>query len=178
MTRVGQTTARLRQFLSSSGLSLTLRYLVGAVILLSSVPKLIDIDANSVYVVYSYYILPIQPVNLARFVGLVIPYLEVIIALGLISGVSTRLSAIGWIVLSLVYFLIKIHIIFVQGRIVACGCFPGLLPNLLVTQSIWLDVISIVLCLQIVLTGKGRQILSLWSTLPARWRKSRLGYFL
>ncbi len=176
MTRSGQTAAKLRQFLTSSGVGLALRYLLGAMILLSAVPKLIDIEANSVYVVYSYYILPIQPVNFARFVGLVVPYAELLIGLGLIFGVLTRLSAVGWIALSLAYFSIKIDLIFVQGRIVPCGCFPGVLPDMLVTQSIWLDVVSIALCVQIVLASKGRQFLALWSVLPDRWRKSRLRY--
>ncbi len=160
----------MRQFLTSSGLSLALRYLLGAVILLSAVPKLADIDLNSVYVVYSYYILPVQPVNFARFAGLVVPYVELLIGLGLVLGILTRLSAAGWMAMSLVYFSIKIDIIFVQGRIMPCGCFQGVISNMLVTQSIWLDVMSIVLCLQIVLAGKGRPLLSLWSALPDRWQ--------
>jgi uncharacterized membrane protein YphA (DoxX/SURF4 family) len=176
MTRGRQTAGRVGRFLVSSGLSLALRYLLGAAILLSAVPKLIDIDANSVYVVYSYYILPIQPINFARFSGLIVPYLELLIGLGLIFGLLTRLSAIGWIALSLVYFSIKIDLIFVQNRIVPCGCFQGLIPNMLVTQSIWLDVVSTVLCVQILLASKGRQLLSLWYALPDGWRKSRLRY--
>jgi len=174
MTPRGQTAARLRQFLTSSGLGLALRYLLGAVILLSAVPKLIDIEKNSVYVVYSYYILPIQPINFAKLFGTVVPYVELLIGLGLIFGVLTRFSAMGWIAMSLVYFSVKIDLIFVQGRIVPCGCFPGIIPNMLVTQSIWLDVVSIVLCLQIILASKGRQLLALWSGLPDRRRKSRL----
>jgi uncharacterized membrane protein YphA (DoxX/SURF4 family) len=173
---MAQTAANLKQFLTSNGLSLALRYLLGALILLSAVPKLIDIEANSVYVVYSYYILPVQPVNYARIFGLVVPYIELLIGLGLLFGVLTRLSAIGWIAMSLVYFSVKIDLIFVQGRIVPCGCFGGLLPNMLVTQSIWLDVLSVVLCLQIVLASKGRQLVSLWSAIPDRWRKGRLRY--
>ncbi len=168
--------AKVGQFLTSSGLSLALRYLLGAAILLSAIPKLMDIEDNSVYVVYSYYVLPIQPINFARFSGLAIPYVELLIGLGLIFGVLTRLSAIGWIVMSLVYFSIKIDLIFIQRRIVPCGCFQGVVPNILVTQSIWLDVMSIVFCLQIVLSSTGRQLLSLWSTLPEKWRKSRLRY--
>jgi uncharacterized membrane protein YphA (DoxX/SURF4 family) len=168
--------AKLRQFLTSSGLSLALRYLLGAAILLSAIPKLINIDDNSVYVVYSYYILPIQPINFARFFGLVVPYIELLIGLGLIFGVLTRLSTIGWIAMSLVYFLVKMNLIFFQSRIVPCGCFPSLIPDFPVTQSIWLDVINIVFCVQILLTNKGRQLLSLQSTLPDKWRRSRLRY--
>lgn len=175
MTRE-QVTAKLKRFLTGGPLSIVLRYLLGALILLSAVPKLMDIETNSVYVVYSYYILPVQPVNFARLFGLVVPYIELLIGLGLILGVLTRLSAIGWIAVSLLYFSVKIDLIFVQRRIVPCGCLQGLVPNMLVTQSIWLDVVSIVLCLQIVLAGKGRQLVSLWSALPDKWRKGRLRY--
>ena len=168
--------ARLRQFLTSGGLSLGIRYVLGAVILLSAIPKLIDINTNSVYVVYSYYILPVQPINYARFVGLIVPYAELLLGLGLIFGVLTRLSAVGWMALSLLYFSFKIDLIFVQQRIVPCGCFQGLMPNMLVTQSIWLDVVSVGLCFQIILADRRRRLLSLWSALPHKWRASRLRY--
>ena len=152
--------AGLRQFLTSGRLSLVLRYALGALILLSAVPKLIDIEANSVYVVYSYYILPIQPVNVARLVGLVVPYIELLIGIGLIFGILPRLSAIGWMVMSLAYFSVKIDLIFVQGRIVPCGCFGGLFPNMLVTQSIWIDVMSVLSCIQIILANRSLNTLS------------------
>jgi len=174
MNETGRTSSKLKAFLASRGLTLALRYLLGAMILFSAVPKLIDIEANSVYVVYSYYILPLQPINFARFFGLVIPYVELLAGLGLIFGVLTRLSAAGWLALSLAYFSIKIDLIFVQGRIVPCGCFQGLIPNLLVTQSLWLDVVSVLFCVQIVLAGNGRQLLAVWSALPDHWRRSRL----
>lgn len=168
--------ARLRQFLTSGGLSLGIRYVLGAVILLSAIPKLIDINTNSVYVVYSYYILPVQPINYARFVGLIVPYAELLLGLGLIFGVLTRLSAVGWMALSLLYFSFKIDLIFVQQRIVPCGCFQGLMPDMLVTQSIWLDVVSVGLCFQIILADRRRRLLSLWSALPHKWRASGLRY--
>ncbi len=154
-------TAALRRFLTSQRVSLVLRYVLGVMILVSAVPKLIDIETNSVYVVYSYYILPIQPVNVARIVGSVIPYVELAIGLGLILGVLTKIFAIGWLVLSLAYFSVKIDLIFVQGRIVPCGCFGGLFPNMLVTQSIWIDVMSVAFCAQITLSKPGKQLLSL-----------------
>ena len=168
--------AKVRQFLTNRGLSLALRYMLGTVILLSAVPKLIDINANSVYVVYNYYILPVQPVNFARSFGLAVPYIELLIGLGLIFGLLTKLSAIGWMVMSLIYFLFKLHLIFIQGRVVPCGCFQGIMPGILVTQSIWLDITGIVFCIQILLVKTGQQLLSLWSLLPDRWRRSRLKY--
>ncbi len=158
-------TAKVRRFLTSQRISLVLRYVLGAFIPVSAVPKLIDIETNSVYVVYSYYILPIQPVNIARIAGLVVPYIELVIGIGLISGVLTKIWAVAWIVISLAYFSVKIDLIFVQGRIVPCGCFGGLFPNMLVTQSIWIDVMSIAFCAQIMLSKPARQLLSLMPVL-------------
>jgi hypothetical protein len=170
------TAEKIRDFFRSYKLSLALRFLLGAMIMLSVIPKLMDIETNSVYLVYGYYVLPIQPVNIARFFGLIVPYIELLIGLGLIFGVLTRLSAIGWTIMSLAYFIIKLVIIFVQGRIIPCGCFSTILPDMSVTQSVWLDVISILFCVQIILANRGKQLLSCWSLLPEKWQKSKLRY--
>jgi hypothetical protein len=167
---------KIRNFFRSYKLSLALRFILGAMIMLSAIPKLMDIETNSIYLIYSYYVLPIQPVNVARFFGLVVPYIELLIGLGLIFGVLTRLSAIGWIIMSLAYFIIKLVVIFVQERIISCGCFSSILPDMLVTQSIWLDVISILFSIQIVLANRGKQLLSFWLLLPEKWQKSKLRY--
>jgi hypothetical protein len=105
-------------------------------------------------------------------VGLILGIISIILAaflavfglwwLALIFGALSRMAAIGWIVMSLAYFGVKIDLIFVQGRIVPCGCFQGIFPNLLVTQSIWIDLVSIVCCAYILVTGNaartGRKI--------------------
>jgi uncharacterized membrane protein YphA (DoxX/SURF4 family) len=165
-----------RDLLRSHGMALFLRLSLGAMILLSAVPKLTDIEQNSVYLVYSYYVLPVHPVNIARLAGLMTPYVELLIGLGLILGILTRLSATGWAAMSLAYFSVKVDLIFIQGRIVPCGCFSSIFPDLLVTQSIGLDVVSILFCLQIILASRGKPLLSLWSILPESWQKSRLRY--
>ncbi len=165
---------KLREFIRSHKLSLVLRFLLGVMILVSAIPKFVDIEKNSVYLVYSYYILPMQPINIARFAGLVIPFVELLAGLGLILGLLTRLSALVWLVMSVAYFAVKLDIIFVQGRIIPCGCFSGIFPNLLVTQSIGIDIIAILMCVQIILTNRKRQLLSLWFRLPEKWQKSKL----
>ena len=161
--------ARVGGFMRSDRLSFALRLLLGAVILVATIPKLMDIEKYSVYMIYSYHVFPMQPINIARFLGLIAPYLELLIGLGLLFGVLTRLSAAGWGIMSFVYFLTKLHIIFIQGRIVPCGCFPGVLPEMLVTQSILIDVVTMPLCGQIIL-AKG-QFLSAKALLPKRWKE-------
>lgn len=168
--------AKTQDFIRRFRLVFVLRLLVGTMTLVASIPKLADIEKNSVYLVYSYYILPIQPINIARFFGLIIPYLELLIGLGLVLGVLTRLSAIGWAVLSFVYFIIKLDIIFIQGRVIICGCFSGILPDMLISQSIWLDIIGIIICLLIIMANTERNTISVWPLLPEKWRKSKLRY--
>ncbi len=167
---------KVKQFIKSDRLSFALRLLLGVMILLATIPKLEDVEKYSVYMIYSYNVFPMYPVNIARFLGLVAPYLELLIALGLLFGVLTRLSALGWGLMSIVYFFVKLHIIFVQGRIVPCGCFPSILPEMLVTQSIWIDVFTLPLCAQIIWANRERKFLSIWSLVPERWRSPRLLY--
>ena len=161
--------ARVREFLTSDKLAFALRLVLGAVILVATIPKLMDIEKYSVYMIYSYHVFPMHPINIARFLGLIAPYLELLIGLGLLFGVLTRLSAAGWGIMSFVYFLTKLHIIFIQGRIVPCGCFPGVLPEMLVTQSILIDIVTMPLCAQIII-AKG-EFLSAKALLPRRWKE-------
>ena len=102
-----------------------------------------------------------------RLLGEIAPYLELLIGLGILFGVLTRLSAFGWGLMSIVYFIVKFHMIFIQNRIEPCGCFPGVFNNMLVTQSIWIDVVTIPVCLQIIL-ARGRRFLTLGTLLPER----------
>ena len=147
---------------------------LGTIAAVAAIPKLMDIKNNSIYLIYSYGIIPTYPIDLARFLGTVVPYLELLISLGLLFGVLTRLAAAGWGILSLAYLMVKLDLIFIQERIVPCGCFAGIIPNLLVTQSIWIDVISLLMCAQIILSLRNRRFLSPWSLLPETWRQSRL----
>jgi hypothetical protein len=165
---------KVTEFINSGKLSLALRLLLGAVILMGAIPKFTDVEKFSVDVVYSYRVFPMHPVNIARVLGLMAPWLELLIALGLIFGVLTRLSALGWGLMSVVYFVVKLIIIFGQHRILPCGCFPGLVPNMLVTQSIWIDVFTIPLCAQIIF-ARGRKFLTLGALLPDTWQR-RLRY--
>lgn len=166
----------VKRFVTSDKLTFVLRLLLVVMAATAAVPKLLDIEKNSVYLIYSYQVFPMHPVNIARFLGLAAPYLEILIALGLLFGVLTRLSAMGWGLMSFVYFLVKLHIIFIQGRIIPCGCFPGIFPDMLVTQSIWIDVASMLFCVQIIWANRERRFLSVWPLLPEKWRKAGLRY--
>ena len=92
---------------------LVCRLLLGATFMLSAVGKLVDIEAYSVDAVYSFGVLPLA---LARPAGLIMPFIELGVSLGLLFGVLTRLSALGDALLSLIFFIVKAHVLFIQGR--------------------------------------------------------------
>ncbi|MCJ7769277.1 MAG: DoxX family membrane protein [Dehalococcoidales bacterium] len=162
--------AAIKAFLNSGKLTFALRLLLGALILYAAIPKFADIEKLSVYMLYSYQFPWLMPdMAHTRFLGNIAPYLETLIGLGLIAGVLTRISAFGWGAMSLVYIIIKAQVIFIQGRIIPCGCFPGPLSEMLMTQSIIIDIVTIPLCAQIIL-AKGRKFFTIGSLLPERWQ--------
>ena len=162
--------AGVKAFLNSGKLTLALRLLLGALILYAAIPKFADIEKLSVYMLYSYQFPWLMPdMAHTRFLGNIAPYLETLIGLGLIAGVLTRLSAFGWGIMTLVYIIVKTQVIFIQGRIIPCGCFPGPLSEMLMTQSIIIDFVTLPILAQIIL-AKGRKFFTLGSLLPERWQ--------
>ncbi len=114
---------------------LVFRLLLGGIFLLGSISKLVDIERYSVQAVYSFGILP---PGLAIFLGLVLPFIELLCGLGLLLGILTRLSALGTALMSIAFFVAK-AIVLSQGKDIDCGCF-GEVVSLLVSVSIFMDV--------------------------------------
>ncbi|MBC8445839.1 MAG: DoxX family membrane protein, partial [Chloroflexi bacterium] len=113
----------LRAFVNNRYVTLIFRLLMAAIFLLSSYGKLVDIERYSVDAVYNFGILPMA---LARPFGLVMPFIELLCALGLLFGVLTRLSALGVALMSLSFFVAK-AIVLSQGRSINCGCFGAVI---------------------------------------------------
>lgn len=174
--------SKLTGFLKSDKLSFALRMLAGITILYAEVPKLANIYGLSVTAVYKYHFFPMhtnvlgQTVNVALIFGTVGPYMGILVGLGLIFGIFTRLSAAGWLGMCLMFIVMKLNYLYVLGLPPApCGCFPpGLLSNLYMNQSIWIDIVFIPLMLQVILANKERKFLAGWSFLPERIRASGL----
>lgn len=161
---------RVQAFLNSGKLTLALRLLIGALILYAAIGKFADIEKYSVFMLYSYQFPWLMPnMQHTRVLGYIAPYLEMFIGLGLITGVLTRISAFGWGSMTLVYIIVKAQVIFIQGRIIPCGCFPGPLSEMLMTQSLMIDIVTLPICVQIIL-AKGRRYFTLGSLLPERWQ--------
>jgi uncharacterized membrane protein YphA (DoxX/SURF4 family) len=172
---------KLKRFIRSDKLTFVFRLLIGGMILYAETPKILDIKL-SVTEVYTYHFFSMHTVifgntiNVARIFGTIGPYLGVIVGLGLILGVFTRLSAIGWALMSLMFIIMKLNFLVILGRpAVACGCFGGgPLSKLLMTQTIWIDIFSIPLMLQVALANPERKFMAIWSLLPEKLRQGKL----
>ncbi|MBC8253517.1 MAG: DoxX family membrane protein [Ardenticatenia bacterium] len=143
------------------------RLILAAIFLLSSYGKLVDIERYSVDAVYNFGILPVEPVNVARFFGLVMPFIELLCGLGLLFGVLTRLSALGVALMSLAFFIAKAMVLS-QGRSINCGCF-GAVIDTLASVTIFMD-IPMMLLAMVVLFSSSRHWAAIGGLLPEGWR--------
>ncbi len=155
-------------FIDNRYLTLICRLLLAAVFLASSFGKLVDIERYSVDVVYDFGILPMWA---ARPFGLVMPFIELLCALGLLGGVLTRLSAFGISLMSVAFFMAK-GALLLQGRNIDCGCF-GAIIGTLASFTIWLDIPQFLMGMVIVFS-KNRHWVAIGGLLPAAW-KEKLG---
>lgn len=96
------------------------RLVLGGVLLVAGYLKVGTLDKSQM-AVRAYELLPIQ---LANFLGLVLPFFEVVIGLLLILGAATRVvAALGGFTMFI--FIIAIAQAWVRGLNIDCGCFGG-----------------------------------------------------
>ena len=99
-------------------LTLAFRLILGGVLLVAGALKVSD-PYSSATSVRAYQILP---VDLANFLGFVLPFAEVAIGIFLIVGIWVRLNAIAGGAL-MVMFIIAIGQAWIRGISLDCGCF-------------------------------------------------------
>ncbi len=109
-----------------SWLTFIFRLILGGVLLVAGALKVTDPYASATSV-RAYQILPI---DLANFLGFVLPFIEVAIGIFLIVGIWVRLAAIAGGAL-MIMFIIAIGQAWIRGISLDCGCFGkgGLLAN-------------------------------------------------
>ena len=107
-------------------LTFLFRLILGGVLLVAGALKVTD-PYSSATSVRAYQILP---VDLANFLGFVLPFAEVVIGIFLIVGIWVRLNAIAGGAL-MVMFIIAIGQAWARGISLDCGCFGkgGLLES-------------------------------------------------
>ncbi len=147
----------LRRFLANPYAILTMRWMLAGVFLLSSGGKLVNIARYSIAPVMEFGILPIP---LAHFVGAVLPFVELMCALGLLFGVFTRLASCGIALMSITFFVVK-GIVLWQGGDLMCGCF-GAIVTTLASFTIYMDPPIFLMSLAVMLSPRSsRQWVSL-----------------
>jgi len=157
--------SRLQNFIDNHAAVMTFRMIVGLIFLLSAIGKLMDLN-GSVGAVYNFQVLPdalIEPF------GYALPFIELLCALGLLFGVLTRLSAFGIGLMSLVFFIVKMIVMFGQHRSVLCGCF-GALMDTFASVTIYMDIPMLLLCMGIFFSAS-RHWFAIGGLLPERWRE-------
>jgi uncharacterized membrane protein YphA (DoxX/SURF4 family) len=139
-------------------LTLAFRLILGGVLLVAGALKVSD-PYSSATSVRAYQILP---VDLANFLGFVLPFAEVVIGIFLIVGIWVRLNAIAGGAL-MVMFIIAIGQAWIRGISLDCGCFGkgGLLetnelPVWNYTKEIARDIVLAVFAFYIYRFPKGK----------------------
>ena len=155
----------LRAILNNRYLTLLFRLVLAGVFLLSSFGKLVNIEEYSVNAIYNFQIMPVW---LARPFGYVMPFIELLCALGLLGGVLTRLSGLGAALMSLAFFIAK-AIVLLQGRSIECGCF-GAIVETLASVTIYMDVPMMLMGL-FVMFSSSRHWLAIGGLLPDPWKR-------
>lgn len=147
-------------------LVLAFRFILGFIFLMSAIGKLIDLK-GSVDAVYGFNVFPMA---FAHFAGLVVPFIELLMALGLLFGVLTRLAALGASIMSIAFFLVKAHVLLIQGRQIDCGCF-GALMSTMASVTIYMDIPMLIMGIVIMAApAAARYWVSLAKWAPQPWK--------
>ncbi|MFP5359461.1 MAG: MauE/DoxX family redox-associated membrane protein [Actinomycetes bacterium] len=101
-------------------LSLIVRLGMAGILIAAAIPKLVDIP-QSIRAVRAYRLLPEAVVP---FVGTMLPFLELLLAVFLLAGLFTRLASLVWL-LMMAGFLVGVIWVWVKGYSIDCGCFGG-----------------------------------------------------
>jgi len=112
--------AELGQIDLSRTITFILRLGLGGIFVYASLHKIID-PAAFAKSIYNYQILPDQVINLA---ALILPWLELLLGLALISGVGA-LGAAAWCHGLLWVFFLALVYNQVRGLNIHCGCFTN-----------------------------------------------------
>ena len=98
----------------------TLGIALGGIFVYAAYAKLLD-PRPLVTIIWGYRIVPPGPINL---MAIYMPWLELLVGLGLVTGVARRAAAL-WAVALLIVFELALGINALRGVNVACGCFSS-----------------------------------------------------
>jgi putative oxidoreductase len=144
----------LKRILQNSWLELAFRWILGATFVYSSYSKIFA-PAEFAKIIYGYDLFPAALINL---IAIIVPILELVIALALILGIYPRSAALVVNAL-LAAFIISISINLIRGHEFNCGCFAFQNSGNQVSSSttLWRDFIFLALGMQVFLYRNSRR---------------------
>jgi len=146
-------------FLGHPHLALAARLIIGAIFVVSAAGKLLQPDAF-IHAVDGYGVVPAP---LLVPLGLAFPWLELAVGVCLLVGLFIPLAALGAAALLVMFVALMLSAV-IQGKVVDCGCFIGIIQETVGPTTLIRDSLMIVLLPPIFLAA--RQPFSL----DGRWR--------
>ena len=101
-------------------ISTIVRLAMAGILIFAAIPKLMGIP-QSIIAVRAYRLLPEA---IVPFVGTMLPFLELTLALFLVLGLFTRIAAIVWLAM-MAAFMFGVIWAWAKGLSIDCGCFGG-----------------------------------------------------
>jgi len=118
------------RFLQHPWLHRILAVVLGGIFLYAAHDKLLD-PRPLVTIIWGYRLVPPELTNL---IAIYMPWMELLVGLGLVTGIGRRAAA-GWATVLLFFFTTALVINAVRGINVACGCFSTSADDV---QNAWL----------------------------------------
>ena len=110
----------MRALINNDHLTLLSRLLVGGMYIVASYYKIVE-PASFAKSIWQYHMVPGSLINL---MALILPWLELLIGLAIVFGITYR-GAIWWANLLLVVFIAALAATIIRGIDIDCGCFKA-----------------------------------------------------
>ena len=110
----------MRSVIDNDWLTLLSRLLLGGAFIYASYYKIIE-PASFAKSIWYYHLVP---GSLIHLMALILPWLELLVGIGLIVGVAYR-GSVAWVNIMLVLFIIALATTIVRGLDIECGCFKA-----------------------------------------------------
>ena len=142
----------MRRLIDNDYLTVISRLLIGGMFIYASFYKVIEPASFARSILY-YHMVPGSLVNL---MALVLPWLELLIGVGLIAGISYR-GSVWWANIMLVVFIAALISTIARNLDIDCGCFKaGEKATGQAWSSLWFDVVAIVFSVQLLFSRSQR----------------------
>lgn len=153
----------MRKLIDSDYLTMISRLLIGGMFIVASFYKIIEPASFARSILY-YHMVPGSLVNL---MALVLPWLELLIGVGLIVGYTYR-GSVWWANILMVVFIAALASTIARNLDIECGCFKaGEKATHQAWDSLWFDAVAVLFSLQLLFSRSQRWMIGGGRTRPA-----------